>query len=127
MFPLLRLLTGEAPVLIEHAEAYVELAAEEFAAAAAGARRRVVALVLCLLAGAMAVGFGGFALMLWGALAPEPEGPARWLLWAVPGACGLGALMAAWVARAQPRARAFAELRAQWRQDMALLREGLTR
>ncbi|HEU4457573.1 MAG TPA: hypothetical protein VFR90_00445 [Methylibium sp.] len=127
LFPLLRLLAGQAPLLVEHAEAYAELAAEEVTAAVATARRRLVAFVACLLAGLFAIGFGGVALMLWGALPPEPEAPARWLLWLVPLACAIGALVAAKIAQSQRPTPVFAELKSQWRQDVALLHEGMQR
>lgn len=122
MLPMLRLLAGELPTLAEHAEAYAELAAEEAAIAAQRWKLRMVALGVSVAAAALAVGFGGVALILWGAL-PEPSvAPARWLLWAVPGAFAAVAVAAALIGRGLPRAPAFAELRSQWREDMAMLR-----
>lgn len=122
MLPMLRLLAGELPTLAEHAEAYAELAAEELATATRQWSLRLAALVASLVGGALALGLGGVGLMLWAALPAEPQGPARWLLWAVPLAVFCMAAIAAWFANGLPRAKPFVELRSQWRQDMALMR-----
>lgn len=122
MLPMLRLLAGELPTLAEHAEAYAELAAEEAAIAARRWRLRAIATGACLIAAVFAIGFGGFALLLWGVLPMQPEAPARWLLWALPSAFAVVAAIAAWIGHGLPRAPAFAELRSQWREDMAMLR-----
>jgi hypothetical protein len=122
VLPMLRLLAGELPTLAEHAEAYAELAAEEAAAATRQWSLRAAAMAAALVAALLAVGLGGVALMLWATLPQQPAGPARWVLWALPSAFGLVAVLTAWAARGLPRPRAFAELRSQWRQDMALLR-----
>lgn len=122
MLPMLRLLAGELPTLAEHAEAYAELAAEEAALAARRWRLRAVATGACVLSATFAIGLGGVALLLWGVLPAQPAGPAPWLLWALPGAFAVLAALAAWIGHGLPRAPAFAELRSQWREDMAMLR-----
>lgn len=126
-FPLLRLLTGQTSELVEHAEAYAELAAEELAAAAAVTRRRLVAQAAGAFAALMALIFGGVALMLWGAVPADDSAPARWLLLLVPGIFAAASAGAVMYLRSHPKTPVFTELKSQWRQDMAMLREGLAR
>lgn len=118
--PLLRVLLHEPALLIEHGAGYAELIGEEAIAWQSGLKRRLglwLALIGC---GALALLFGGVALMLYAVTAT-----AHWLLWAVP-AVPLVALLAAagLLARHDRGSAAFPRLRVQVDRDLQLF--GLT-
>lgn len=122
MQPILRLITSQPELLVEHARAYAELVSVQAGQAFSAWRRQAVfgALGLCLL-GVAAV-LGGVALMLW-AMLPAVPGQATWALLAVP----LPPLLAAWVclaaARRTAEGDAFALVREQVMADLAMLRQ----
>lgn len=109
-------------VLTDHAEAYASLAAQEFGSAASQWRTRALKTGIALGCAAAAAVLAGVAVMLW-AVTPPADLRAPWALWVAP---GLPALVAAWCwlsAQAHPAETAFAVLRQQFSEDMALLRE----
>jgi uncharacterized membrane protein YqjE len=122
MLPLLRVLASEPDALVEHAAAYADLASDELQELQAHWVRRLLWLAIAAVAGLTALILGGVALMLWAALPAIDTGRA-WLLWTVPLVPGLVAGVLA--ARRIDERPAFGNLRAQLREDMALVREGL--
>lgn len=121
---LLRLvLAARLPVdrhlLARHLRAYGELAAIEGRLEWAAWRRRAVLLGIALVAACAAAAFAGVALMLW-AVVPASQGPAPWLLWAVPLLPALVALTCLQAARAAPLRAPFAGTRRQLAADLAL-------
>jgi len=124
MLPLLRVLASEPDALVEHAAAYADLASDELQELQAHWVRRLLWLAIAAVAGLTALILGGVALMLWAALPAIDTGRA-WLLWMVPLVPGLVAVFGVLAARRIDERPAFGNLRAQLREDMALVREGL--
>ncbi|WP_430417930.1 hypothetical protein [Methylibium petroleiphilum] len=124
MLPLLRVLASEPDALVEHAAAYADLASDELQELQAHWVRRLLWLAVAAVAGLAALLLGGVALMLWAAL-PAIEASRVWLLWVVPLIPGLVAVFGALTARRIDARPAFGNLRAQLREDMAMVREGL--
>jgi len=119
--PLLRLIATRPHLLVDHAEAYAELASEEFGKTASLWKQRVVLLVVALFLIGVAAVLGGVALMLW-AVIPSPDIHAPWALVAgplVPAAVALGCLLKA---RQQPPS-SFDALKRQIRADLSMVRE----
>jgi len=121
----LHLLLKRPHGLVEHAEAYAELAAVEAGAVAAAARRWAVLAATALCAAGVAVVLGGVALMLWAALPALPPERA-WVLWAVPGLPLLVALAALALQHRGGGGGSFVVLRQQLQIDLALVREAQT-
>lgn len=124
MLPLLRVLASEPDALVEHAAAYADLASDELQELQAHWVRRLLWLAVAAVAGLAALLLGGVALMLWAAL-PEIDAGRVWLLWVVPLVPGLVAVSGVLAARRIDARPAFGNLRAQLREDMAMVREGL--
>lgn len=124
MLPLLRVLASEPDALVEHAAAYADLASDELQELQAHWVRRLLWLAVAAVAGLAALLLGGVALMLWAAL-PEIDAGRVWLLWVVPLVPGLVATFSVLAARRIDARPAFGNLRAQLREDMAMVREGL--
>lgn len=120
--PLFRLMAAHPTVLTDHVEAYALLATHEFGTAAAQLRTRALKTAVALGCAATAAVLAGVALMLW-AVTPAAELHAPWALWVGPGLPGLVAAGAWLSAQEHPAEAAFAMLRRQISQDMALLRE----
>lgn len=118
--PLFKLLVAEPGLLAEHAGAYLALASAEAQDLAQHWQRRMLALVLAGVAGALALGLSGVAALLAAAL-PGADMPLPWLLWALPLALWAVAGACLWWARALRPTPAWALLRAQWHTDQALL------
>lgn len=125
MLPLLRVLASEPDALVEHAAAYADLASDELQELQAHWVRRLLWLAVAAVAGLAALLLGGVALMLWAAL-PEIDAGRVWLLWVVPLVPGLVAVFGVLAARRIDARPAFGNLRAQLREDMAMVREGLS-
>jgi len=120
--PVLRLLTTQPQLLVDHAQAYAELMALETARVARQWRRRALLLaaaVFCLLVAAVLT---GVALMMW-ALAPGLSSQGLWTLVLVPLLPLLAALVCAWAARSAQSSAAFANVRAQLHADLLLWRQ----
>lgn len=126
MLPLLRVIASEPEALAEHAAAYADLAGDELQRLQAQWGRRALWFVVSAVAGFTALLLGGVALMLW-AVVPPRDGAPVWLLLAVPLLPLAVAVGAAWIAHRQSAAPPFAVLRAQLREDLDLVREGIAR
>ena len=119
---LLGLVLAQPQLLARHAQAYAELAAAEWAEAAAGLRRRALLQAMGGCGLALAVALAGVAVLLW-AVTPPAQVHAPWALWAVPLLpAGLGVACLA-AARRIGRAAAFLRVRRQWQADRAMLHE----
>lgn len=120
--PLFKLMAAHPTVLTDHVEAYASLAAQEFGTAATQWRSRVLKTGIAMCCAASAAVLAGVALMLWASTAPA-DLHAPWALWVAPGLPALAAVTCWWLARDEPAKGAFAILRGQFSEDMALLRE----
>jgi hypothetical protein len=122
MHPLLRLIVSRPQLLADHAQAYADLAAAEFAAASVLWRRRALLNAVAACSLGIAVGLAGVAVMLWSVLPGAPP-EALWTLIAVP----LGPLLVAVgclvAARTGSNGAVFGGMRGQLLADLALLRE----
>jgi uncharacterized membrane protein YqjE len=120
--PLFRLIASRPQMVAEHAQAYVELVADEIGEAAASLKRRALMLVIALFCFSVAVVLAGVALMLWG-VTPEGAMRAPWALFAgplLPLALGLACFMKS---RAEKADNAFEKVREQINADIGMLRE----
>lgn len=119
--PLLRLLLRQPDLVVEHASAYLALAADETSAAVAGFAQQWLYRLLAIACAAVALVLAGVALLLWAAL-PQLATASAWLLWVVP-LLPLPVAAWAWVAaRDRSAAVLYAGLRAQTRMDRATWR-----
>lgn len=126
--PLLSALFREPQWIAEHAEAYTDLVACELEAMQTQWTAKAVWWVVAGATGLCGVLFAGIALMLWATVpVPAPPNQPLWLLIVVPAVMLAIAAFAAWRASNHPKRAAFSELRAQWKEDLALVREGLVR
>ena len=119
--PLLRLIATQPHLLVEHAEAYAELASEEIGKTASAWKWRVVLSVAALFLIGVAAILAGVALMLW-AVIPSTDIQAPWALVAgplVPAVVALGCLIKA---RQKPPST-FDVLKKQIRADLLMVRE----
>lgn len=119
MHPLLTLLATRPHLLLDHAQAYTALFAQELGLASAAWQRRILlqAAALCCL-GVAAV-LAGVAVMLWiTGIAPSD---ALWGLVAVPVMPLLIAIICLWLAQQTNTDESFATLSRQINADMALL------
>lgn len=119
--PLLRLIATQPHLLVDHAEAYAELASEELGKTATLWKWRVVLSVVALFLIGVAVVLAGVAVMLW-AVIPASGIHAPWALFAaplVPAAIGVGCLIKA---RQRPPG-SFDALKRQMRADLLMVRE----
>ena len=119
--PLLRLIATQPHLLVDHAEAYAELASEEIGKTASVWKWRVVLGVVGLFLIGVAAVLGGVALMLW-AVIPSADIQAPWALVAgplVPAVIALGCLIKA---RQKPPST-FDALKKQIRADLLMVRE----
>lgn len=120
--PLFKLMAAHPTVLTDHVEAYASLASQEFGTAAAQWRSRALKTGIAVCCAASAAILAGVALMLWASTAPG-DLHAPWALWVAPGLPALAAVAFWWSAQDEPAEGAFAILRGQFSEDMALLRE----
>lgn len=119
--PLLRLIATQPHLLVDHAEAYAELASEEIGKTVSQWKWRVMWGVVGLFLTGVAAVLGGVALMLW-AITPSAGIQAPWALVAapvVPAVIALGCLIKA---RQQPPGTLNA-LKKQIRADLLMVRE----
>ena len=107
---LLHLMASRPQLLLEHLEAYMDLAGAETGEAASALKRG--ALLGAVGLGCLAIGLvlGGVALLLC-AVVPASQMPAPWALWAVPLPPILLAIGCLLAARKPPRSVAFDHLR----------------
>ncbi|MBX9794245.1 MAG: hypothetical protein K2Y02_08120 [Burkholderiaceae bacterium] len=120
--PLFKLMAAHPTVLTDHVEAYASLAAQELGTAATQWRSRALKTGIAMCCAASAAVLAGVALMLWASTAPI-DLHAPWALWVAPGLPALAAVACWWSAQNAPAQGAFAILRGQLSEDMALLRE----
>jgi cytochrome bd-type quinol oxidase subunit 2 len=125
LHPLLHLITQRPELLADHAQAYAELAAEEWLAVRSTWLRRLLLMAAALCGCGVAAVLAGVALMLW-ASTPAAELHAPWALLAAPMLPLAFALCCLLLARLQPGATGFASLREQLLADLAMLREAAT-
>ena len=120
--PLLRLMASQPELVAEHLAGYAALAQAEADQARRGFQARLGLMVLAGLGLLLGLGLAGAALLLLGAV-PLAQMPRPWLLWLVPLLpllAGLACLVAA--RQIQPHDM-LSRLQAQWREDLALLRD----
>ncbi len=120
--PLFKLMAANPTVLTDHVEAYASLAAQELSAVATQWQLRAMKTGVALCCAAVAAVLAGVAVMLWAAT-PAADLHAPWALWVAPGLPGLVAVWCWFSAQASGGEAAFAVLRRQVREDMALMRE----
>lgn len=119
--PLLRLIATQPHLLVDHAEAYAELASEEFGKTANLWKRRVALTVVALFMVGVATVLAGVALMLW-AVVPSAGIHAPWALVAGPLVPALIAAVCLIKARQHPPST-FDALKRQIRADLLMVRE----
>lgn len=120
--PVIQLLASRPDLLAEHAAGYGALISAQANEAAREARRLAVLLAIAAVAALVGLVLTGVAAMLAGAI-PPAEMPRAWLLWAVPGAAWLLALICWLASRRHSPAWSLASIREQAAADVALLRE----
>lgn len=122
LHPLLHLVATQPRLLLDHAEAYADLVAEEIANASAAWKRRALLSAIAMFCLGVAVVFAGVALMLW-AVTPVIQNRELWILVAVPLLPLVIGLLCLLIAKAGNNGGAFDDLRRQVRADMNMLRE----
>ncbi|MEO6974160.1 MAG: hypothetical protein ABI135_12165 [Rhodoferax sp.] len=122
LHPLLHLVATQPRLLLDHAEGYADLVAEEIANASAAWKRRALLSAIALFCLGVAVIFAGVALMLW-AVAPALQNRALGILVAVPVLPLFIGLLCLLIAKVGDKGGAFDDLRRQVRADMNMLRE----
>lgn len=122
MHPLLHLIATQPRLLVDHADAYADLAAAELAEATAGWKRQARLQAGVAVGAGLALLLGGVALMLW-AVTPPAAVHAPWALWLVPALPAVVALGCWLAARASTGVASFQALRQQVRDDLRMLRE----
>jgi hypothetical protein len=119
--PLFRLMATQPQLLLDHAEAYADLLAEEIGHLSGAWKRRALLHAVALCSVVVATVLAGVALMLW-AVVPFSEMQAPWALVAAP-LLPIAAAIGCLVAARQPSNGAFDNLRQQLKTDMVMLRE----
>ena len=119
LHPMLRLALARPDLLADHASAYAELAAVSAREVVADWQLRLMGWVLFAAGVLLCITFGGVALMLHGTVAVIAT---PWLLWAVPAAPALLALLGGWLARRRPHVGRGTSITQQFDADLALLR-----
>lgn len=120
--PLLKVLVTRPEWLVEHAQAYAELAAEQAGAVSSAWTRQALLLVLGLVLLTLGLGLTGVAVMLWAVVGelPPPRLTLLWVTPAMPLALGLVCVLSGLQQRPAP---AFEGLKRQWQADLDLLHE----
>lgn len=121
MHPLLRLIATQPQLLLDHAEAYADLLAEEIFHVSSTLKMRTLLHAIALCSVVVAMVLAGVALMLW-AVVPFAQMQAPWALVAAPLLPIVGALWCLVAARRQSN-KGFTNLRKQIQADMGMLRE----
>lgn len=120
--PMLKMLATRPELMAEHIGAYAQLAAAEVDEAANLWRGRMLWAIGTGAFMLLALAFGGFSLLLLGAV-PRESMPAPWLLALVP-LLSLALAGACWIVRHfRPAASPFTQLKHQLALDATLLRE----
>lgn len=121
MHPLLRLIATQPQLLLDHAEAYADLLAEEIGHVSSSWKLRTVLYAAAFCCVVVATVLVGVALMLW-AVVPFSEMHAPWALVAAPLLPIAGAIWCM-VAASRETNQGFDNLRKQVKADMGMLRE----
>lgn len=119
LHPLLRLALARPDLLADHAGAYAELAVVSARETLSDWQVRIVGWALLGAGLLLCLAFGGVALMLHGAVASPPT---PWLLWAVPLAPAVLALLGWWLARRRGSGSLTSSVAEQFKADLALLK-----
>ena len=113
LHPIFSTVLGHPELVAEHLANYAALIKEEAAQAGRGVVYRLVAGILAAVAGMLALGLIGIAVML-GVL----HGSFNWVLVIVPGVAVVCAVVAGWVASRSATAHAFEDLKGQIDADL---------
>lgn len=117
LHPIFSTVLGHPELVAEHLANYAALIKEEAAQAGRGVVYRLVAGILAAVAGMLALGLIGIAVML-GVL----HGSFNWVLVIVPGVAVVCAVVAGWVASRSATAHAFEDLKGQIDADLKAMR-----
>jgi hypothetical protein len=119
---LLRLITTRPQLLVDHAQAYAELAHADLDVVASAWKRQLRLAATALCSAAVATVLAGVALMLW-AVIPAAQIEAPWALVVAPLLPALVALWCLLAARAVGGQQAFGNLKEQVQADLLMLRQ----
>jgi len=119
---LLHLITTRPQLLVDHAQAYAELANADLDVVTGAWKRQLLLAATALCSAAVATVLAGVALMLW-AVIPAAEIEAPWALVAAPLLPALVALGCVLAARAGGERQAFGNLKEQVQADLQMLRQ----
>ncbi|MEN9484500.1 hypothetical protein HZU83_20460 [Sphaerotilus montanus] len=119
---LLHLITTRPQLLVDHAQAYAELANADLDAVTSAWKRQLRLAAAALCGAAVATVLAGVALMLW-AVIPAAQIEAPWALVAAPLLPALVALGCVLAARADSERQAFGNLKEQVQADLLMLRQ----
>lgn len=119
---LLHLITTRPQLLVDHAQAYAELANADLDAVTSAWKRQLRLAAVALCGAAVATVLAGVALMLW-AVIPAAQIEAPWALVAAPLLPALVALGCVLAARADSERQAFGNLKEQVQADLLMLRQ----
>lgn len=120
--PLLGLAATRPQLLVDHLQAYAELAVDDVAEAASAWQRRLMLSVLAFGCAGAALVLAGMVVMLW-SVAPPTAGHRLWALFAVPVVPAILALTCWWVLHAGRHTVFLGNVRTQIRADIAMLRD----
>ena len=108
-------------LLLEHADAYTDLASAELDELSLRWKQRAAISVAATVMVTLGLFLGGAAGLLLAAI-PLQDMPRPWLLWAIPGLTLLTGAGLAWTAHSMEKTVPFSALRQQMAQDLATLK-----
>jgi uncharacterized membrane protein YqjE len=118
---LLHLIATRPQLLVDHAQAYAELANADLDVVTSAWKRQILLAAMALCSAAVATVLAGVALMLW-AVIPAARIEAPWALVAAPLLPALVALWCVLTSRASGERQAFGNLKEQVQADLLMLR-----
>lgn len=119
--PLFISIAKQPALFLEHADAYTDLAVAELACWRSRLRQRATLTVAAVLLAVLGLGLAGVAGLLAAAL-PQQTMPMPWLLWVLPLAPLLLAMLLAWRIGQLEDSATFSTLREQVAQDLATIK-----
>lgn len=119
--PLFISIAKQPALFLEHADAYTDLAVAELACWRSRLRQRATLTVAAVLLAVLGLGLAGVAGLLAAAL-PQQTMPMPWLLWVLPLAPLLLAVLLAWRIGQLEDSATFSTLREQVAQDLATIK-----
>jgi hypothetical protein len=122
---LLKIILLPPELIKSHAKGYVDLANEVGWRFLHALKNKWWMYGLSALAMALALVFGGMALMLW-SIVPMTGAAQAWVLWALPGSCLVASGLCAWRARSLPIPSLLQDIQSQWQLDLAMIRSADT-